>query len=347
MRRELARSAAGSRLASAFVLIVYLGPPWADASAQEPAAKTTSSSLDRKAEIAIEKGLNYLERTQNEEGSWGGENRIGITALALIAFMIDGNFPGEEPYGKCMEKGVDVLLKENKMGMKGYMGTNMYSHGLATLALSELWGQTDRDDEIREALRAAVDVILRAQSEAGGWRYDPVPSSADVSVTAMQLVALASARQAGILVPNTTIDRAIRFVKMCREETSGGFTYMAGRGDPAVARSAAAVFSLMMCGEHESRYVTDGIAYLMRTATQAELHYFCYAHYYLALVMYVSSEENHKKWRPIAQKTFLELQGEDGGFTHGGRGERDAAYRTAMSIIVLGIPKGFVPAYQR
>jgi hypothetical protein len=44
---------------------------------------------------------------------------------------------------------------------------------------------------------------------------------------------------------------------------------------------------------------------------------------------------------------FLAQQAEDGGFTRGGRGEKNAAYRTAMSIIVPGIPKGFVPAYQR
>lgn len=330
------------------ILIACLGCVGGVVSGKEASGGATPGSLDRKADIAIKKGLKYLASVQNEEGTWGRENRIGITALALIAFMIDGHFPGEEPYGQCMDRGLDALLRENKLGMNGFMGTNMYSHGLATLALSELWGQTDRDNEIRDALRAAVDVILRAQSEAGGWRYDPVPSDADVSVTAMQLLALASARQAGILVPNTTINRAIRFVQMCREETSGGFSYMAGRGDPGVARSAAAVFSLMMCGEHDSHYVKDGIAYLMENTSQSDrFRFFCYAHYYFALVMYVSGEENHKRWHPVAQKTFLAVQADDGSFTRGGQGEKDAAYRTAMAVIVLGIPKGFVPAYQR
>ena len=113
----------------------------------------------------------------------------------------------------------------------------MYAHGLATLALSEAWGMSGpRDAKIREALKRSVTVILKAQPKSGGsrggWRYEPRPSSADVSVTVMQLVALASAREAGVLVPDQAFEMGTDYVSRCFHDLSGGFTYMAKDGEP-------------------------------------------------------------------------------------------------------------------
>jgi hypothetical protein len=243
-----------------------------------------------------------------------------------------------------MEKALDAILKDEAQDISGYMGTNMYSHGLATLALSEAWGQTDRDDEIHKKLKTAVDIILKSQSPAGGWRYNPIPGDADVSVTAMQLVALSAARQAGILVPNATIEKAIRYIHLCKEETTGGFTYVAGRGDAALARSAAATFSLMMCGQHDSPEVQSGIKYLQglpASKFNKTPNYF-YGHYYSALVMSMAGEESFRAWYPEIRNAVLQRQRKDGSFQTG-----NPAYATSMGLIILSIPKGYVPAYQR
>jgi hypothetical protein len=225
----------------------------------------------------------------------------------------------------------------------------MYSHGLATLALSELWGQTDRDDEIRDALKSAVRVIFRAQSPIGGWRYNPIPSDADVSITAMQLVALSAARQAGILVPNQVIDRAIRFIHLCRDESNGGFAYVpnGGHGGAGFPRSAAATFSLMMCGQHESPECKGGIRYLIdqpdKKFSSAGDYYYSYAHYYSALVMSQASDEQFKTWYPKIRDALLASQGRTGSWTTDG----PPVYCTPMAVIILSIPYSYVPAYQR
>ncbi len=65
----------------------------------------------------------------------------------------------------------DAAVKYAKSRKDGYLGSTMYEHGLATLALSEMWGMTkgDTDDEdIQKALEAAVGVILRSQNVGGG-----------------------------------------------------------------------------------------------------------------------------------------------------------------------------------
>lgn len=301
--------------------------------------------LDRRTEAAIKRGLDYLKNSQTPEGTWasGDTNNTAYAALSMIAFMLNGYFPSEkQPYGPTLKKALDFLLKDGQRSLRGYMGTNMYSHGLATLALSEAWGQTDRDDEIQEALKAAVDIILRSQAPIGGWRYNPVPADADVSVTAMQLVALSAARQAGILVPNQTIDRAVRYINMCRDEATGGFTYTPGYGAPALARSAAATFSLMMCGRHDSAEVKSGIRYLESLPAEkfSKCDFYAYAHYYAALVMSMAGEEHFRAWYPQVRNVLLSSQTRTGSWAN-------QAYETSMSLIVLSIPLAYVPAYQR
>ena len=291
------------------------------------------SLLDRRTEAAIKRGLDNLKNPENAEGTWGNDsNNIAYTALSMIAYMLNGHFPSDKlPYGPTMKKALDYLLKDSKTA-NGYMGTNMYSHGLATLALSEAWGQTDRDDEVQEALKAGVGVILRSQAPIGGWRYAPVPGAADVSVTAMQLVALSAARQAGILVPNQTIDGAVRYIHLCRDEPTGGFYYTAGRGVPGMARSAAATFSLMMCGRHESNEAKGGIPPSSTLIFDVE-------HYYSALVMSMAGEDHFRAWYPQIRDALLTRQAKDGSW--------GTSYNTAMSLIVLSIPYCYVPAYQR
>ena len=308
-----------------------------------PADKNDIGSLlDRRTEGAIKRGLDNLKATETAEGTWGKDsNSVAYTALSMIACMLNGYFPGDkQPYGPTMKKALDYLLKEGKVA-NGYMGTNMYSHGLATLALSEAWGQTDRDDEVQEALKAGVGVILRSQAPIGGWRYAPVPGGADVSVTAMQLVALSAARQAGILVPNQTIDGAVRYINLCRDEPTGGFYYTAGRGVPGLARSAAATFSLMMCGRHESNEAKGGVRYLESLPADKfqKTEHYSYAHYYSALVMSMAGEEHFRAWYPQIRDALLARQAKDGSW--------GSSYNTAMSLIVLSIPYCYVPAYQR
>ncbi|HUU89983.1 MAG TPA: prenyltransferase/squalene oxidase repeat-containing protein, partial [Phycisphaerae bacterium] len=218
-----------------------------------------TADLSPAAERAIDAGLRWLGTQQNDDGSWGTRYHEASTALALMAFMLKGHFPEKGPYGAAMDKGVAFLVERARQG-GGYMGVNMYEHGLATLALSEVWGMSERT-EIRDTLKRAVEVILRAQSPRGGWRYEPRPRDADMSVTVMQIVALASAREAGIHVPSETIDKALGYVKGLQVSGSGGFGYT-NPSQPEFARSAAGVMALLMCGERDSREVLMGLEYL-------------------------------------------------------------------------------------
>ena len=136
----------------------------------QPSQTVGVARLTEPVVTAINKGLASLAKkgVQNADGSWGGnQNRVAETSLSLMAFMLPGNVPGRGVYGRHMNLAIDFLLNLGK-SQRGFMGTpnnhaGMYEHGLAVLALSEAWGQS-KNPRIGSALRAAVDIILRAQN---------------------------------------------------------------------------------------------------------------------------------------------------------------------------------------
>ena len=111
----------------------------------------------------------------------------------------------------------------------------------------------------------AVELIVGTQNEEGGWRYNPVPYDADVSVTICQVMALRSARNSGIKVPKQTIDRAVEYVRKC-QNPDGGFKYMLQAGGSAWPRSAAGVSTLYYAGIYEDDSINRGLDYLMRNS---------------------------------------------------------------------------------
>src|SRR5690606_11739750 len=138
---------------------------------------------------------------------------VGITSLACLAFMADGSFPGRGPYAQQVERGLDFVLASAQE--TGFIAADtshgpMYGHGFATVFLGEIYGMTP-DPRVREALVKAIRLIVNTQNDEGGWRYHPVPDQADISVTICQIMALRSARDAGIHVPHETILKAIEY----------------------------------------------------------------------------------------------------------------------------------------
>ena len=137
----------------------------------------------------------------------------------------------------------------------------------------------------------SVHLIEQTQNEQGGWRYNPVPYDADVSVTICQIMGLRSARNAGIEVSKQTIDRAVDYVRRC-QNPDGGFKYQLESGASGWPRSAAGVASLYYAGIYEDNAIDRGIAYLSKEAmpgqaTSSKAHYY-YGHYYSVQAMYLA-----------------------------------------------------------
>ncbi len=309
------------------------------------------SEITPEVERATEKGLAWLAAHQNDDGSYGRGGsygrHVGITGLACMAFMCDGHLPGRGRYGDVVTKGLNFVL--DSAGESGLLAAEtshgpMYGHGFATLFLAEVYGTTPRPD-LREKLQRAVRLIVRTQNDHGGWRYQPVKSSADISVTICQVMALRAARNAGIAVPKSTIDLAIDYIRRS-QNPDGGFRYMLSTGASGFARSAAGVAALYYAGLYEDEAIRRGLQYMLLSipgkADRSMPHYF-YGQYYAVQAMYMAGGEYWRSWWPAIRDELLTRQGDDGSW----RGEAGKEYGTAMALIVLQVPKRLLPILQR
>src|ERR1700728_972895 len=245
------------------ILCLSLGPGsklLADPPVAQPSDKPTLTEITPEQTQAVERGLEYLASRQNAEGSFGNSGAYGataaITALSGIAFMADGNLPGRGKYGDNVRKAVDFIVRnqqESGLFTTSASQGEMYSHGFATLFIGEVYGMSG-DDQIKENLQKAVRLIERCQNPEGGWRYQPAPVDADISVTICQIMALRSARDAGIKTDAGVMDRALAYVKRC-QNPDGGFSYQDTGGESGFARTAAGTASLYYAGRFEDQGV--------------------------------------------------------------------------------------------
>jgi hypothetical protein len=298
---------------------------------------------------------------QNPDGSFGGGRfgrNVAITALAALAFMADGNLPDRGPYGEHVERCLEyILANSTETGLIADEAANgpMYGHGFATLFLGEIYGMTaggpdaEMADRVHEALVKAVRLIEGSQNHEGGWRYNPVPYDADVSVSICQVMGLRSARNAGIEVDRKIIDDAVKYVRRCQNRPGdGGFRYQSQPGESGWARSAAGVATLFYAGIHEGDEIDEGLAYLKRTARPGtplgSMAHYHYGHYYAIQTMYLAGGEMWADWWPETRDQFISTQRADGGWSDRSIGD---AYATAMSLIILQMPKRYLPIFQK
>ena len=352
--------------------VVSALPAAADVNASDPtsapapprvAAEVTFDELPAPARAAIERGLDRLVALQNDDGSFGGGRygrHAGITAIAALALMADGNLPGRgvtpARAAAVRDALAFVLAHRNPAGLLAADVSHgpMYGHGYATLFLGEVYGATDAlasdpdagadPDTLRQALARAVRLIVDTQNDEGGWRYHPRPYDADLSVTITQIMALRSARNAGLAVPKATVDRAVSYVRRCQNPEDGGFRYMLRGGSSAYARSAAGVASLQYAGVYDDDAVTDGLAYLDAARDQAGRggHYF-YGRYYGVQAIFLAGGDHWATGFPVLRDELVERQQPDGGWTSS-HGE---AYGTGMALLVLQMPNRLLPIFQR
>lgn len=366
-------AAALSIAASTFAQESPVPPPDSAPGTPPPAAAAARPADDRKGaesnpaegemspalDAHVAKGLAALAKMQNDDGSFG-DGRFGrsvaITALGCIALMADGNLPGRGAYGEQVSKGLDFVL--NNCSESGLIAADastgpMYGHGFATLFLGEVYGMTVGGGDtalaarVHSSLLKAVRLIQSTQNNQGGWRYNPVPYDADVSVTICQIMALRSARNAGLEVPKETIDRAVEYVRQC-QSPDGGFRYQLENGGSAWPRSAAGIASLYYAGIYKDDAIERAINYLVNNATPGrgdnnKAHYF-YGHYYAVQAMYLAGGERWATWWPAIRSELMDAQQESGIWEDPSVGD---TYGTAMALIVLQMPKRYLPIFQR
>jgi prenyltransferase beta subunit len=307
----------------------------------------------------IGKGLEYLVSKQDPvTGKFEGDLPNTYTALSCMALMAAGQIPGQSKYGDNLHRGIMYLTRKSK-DHKGYYGNEgnarMYGHGICTLALCEAYGMLEKEEDnlkVKQSIEAAVKIILHAQSDKdkarGGWRYEPKPNDSDLSVTVWQILALRSAQNCQLDVPDKAIELAVDYVRRTYSAAQQGFSYQAPGNNASPGMRAAGVVALQALGarhEESDKKLMEQSASFLKTFDPSRASHYYYTAYYLATASNMMSDELRETFLPRLEKSLMKLQKENGEF-HKHSGHQGGVYSTAFGIICLCVHYQYLPIYQ-
>ena len=333
---------------------------------------TLPQFVTRESVLAVDKGLKYLANTQRADGSWLNSGGYGsypstMTSLAGLALLAGGSTPEEGPYAQNVKRAMLYVIRLAQSDNDGLIAPagedrSMYGHGFSMLFLAECYGMessTKYEKQLREVLDKAVTLTAKAQSKRGGWIYTPSgydPDNADEgSVTVTQLQALRACRNVGIKVPKAVIDKAAKYLKDC-QNADGGISYSyKTRGSSRPAISAAAIACFYAAGIYdrqaggageEAATVEKLIRYCRSSIKGVDDHdaYLFYSHFYMAQAMYQHGGKDYEDYFPKVRDSLLSKQAADGSWMGDMVG---TTYGTALATIILQLPYGYLPIYQR
>jgi len=269
-------------------------------------------------------GLRWLLAHQQADGSWRFDHRLACggacrdaghhgsttaaTALGLLPLLGRGHSQSTGEHQQAVARAVAYLrsrLIETPYGGDLQEG-DMYGQGLATRALCEALAITD-DKEVRRTCELAVDYIVYAQNERGGWRYYP-KQSGDTTVLGWQVMALKAAERAGIEVPWHTWKLAEEFLD--RVQSDGGSAYGYQSPEPQPTTTAVGLLSRMQLGWRPSDdRLQRGIGLLEVWGPSRDDVYY---NYYATQVLSRIQNSSYERWNTQIRDRLISTQASDG-----------------------------------
>jgi hypothetical protein len=300
--------------------------------------------LVREIDDAYLKGLGFLAGSQDERGCWSDSSygsEPGVVGMSILAFLARGDDPEFGPYRSHYKKALDYLLKAQNAST-GYIGSSMYNHGFATLALAEAYGLTN-DLRIGPALEKATKLIVSSQKNnpKGGWRYSPESQDADTTVSGAQMVALFAARNAGVKVPEEAINRGKEYILSC-QDSSGGFGYTSSSG-ANLPRTAIGSLILSLAKDTDSDAYENSVEYLKKNAKFGDQGHKFYSLYYTSQAMFRASPSLWNSWNSRNFKTLQSSQTDNGSWN----GSYGKTFATSAALLSLALNYRYLPIYER
>jgi len=176
-------------------------------------------------------------------------------------------------------------------------------------------------------------------------------------------MALRAAQNMGVKVPQSAIDRAMKFLGKCFN--NGGFAYTPGR-PPAASVTSEAVHTCQMCGFYEDDLVKEAAdnmvdiplstAILEEIGQEMEIDlsllwgsWSYYAVFFYSPAAYQLGGKYEKEAQMILEKILIPTQKEDGGWYAPSGNEQNAGpiYSTSMAILALTVRYNYLPIFQK
>lgn len=333
-------------------------------------------------ERAIALALSWLARNQSPDGRWdadrfsaGREAKIldhdrhgagakadtAMTGLALLAFLGHGQTHVSGEYAETVSKGLAYLRRTqgadgNLFGEAEYFA-QMYSHGMATIAISEAFALSG-DESLKPSLQKALRFTLAMQNPRnGGWRYASPQQRpedlGDMSQFGWQVMALKSGSLSGMAIPDRSRQGMLRFMTSVAAGKQQGLAryYPVATERPSRTMSAEAACCRFFLGVDETDAQRQECTEYLLSQLPGEGTVDFYYWYYGTLALFQRQGDPWKTWNASLQEQLLDRQSSAGEFAgswdpdrvwgnYGGR-----VYSTALGTLCLEVYYRYLPVY--
>ncbi|MEK7482711.1 MAG: prenyltransferase/squalene oxidase repeat-containing protein [Planctomycetota bacterium] len=255
---------------------------------------------DGKTESAVTAGLRWLKEHQDPNGHWDADNftahckgstcsglgkewtDMGQTGLAVLAFLGAGHTHRSGNFKEQVRNALQYI-KENQtpdgcFGPQAKDSHYMYNHAITSLAMAEAYEVSGKSPLLKASAQAGIDYLVNAQNPGLAWRYEAQSGDNDSSVSGWAIMALKSAKLAGLHVPPESFDGVKNWYDSVTDDSYYRSGYMK-RGDsgsrlsgletkfaPSEAMTAVAMTARVFMGEepNKSAYIKGGAQLLSK-----------------------------------------------------------------------------------
>ncbi len=356
--------------------------------------KNLSGRGGRAVAEAIENGLLWLKRHQSVDGYWNVDEYhtdhidsgkadcncadetpaiatqdVGITGLALLAFLGDGSSTRRGEFRDVVKRGIKWLgdQQDEDNGLIGeHVGHEfVYDHAIASLAMAENYYDSKNPFQKKQT-QLAMNFIALARAPYGGWRYDvPSDGDTDTSITGWMIFALKAGDDAKLKINKEGYLAAAEWLDNVTDDATGRVGYT-DRGSPSSrtnsnkdafpndqceALTGVGLLTRVFLGQtpEEKPVMIQHGDLMLRMLPEWDKnkpgYIDMYYWYYGTYAMYQLGGEHWKKWKSAMEKAIIPNQLRDADGHKKGSWNPDGAwgyqggrvYATATMVLTLEV----------
>lgn len=318
--------------------------------AEDRMKRLLESGGTKEGEAAVVKALDFLQKTQNSDGSWDSQHPVAMTGLALLAYLGHCETPDSKKYGDTVLKAIVYLTNvgmknDNRLTNKPAESIQwVYDHGIATYALAEAYTFCSKTDsnipDLDKVVIGAGERIMKGQAPAGGWSYKFAPSPVgDNSVGYWQIQAMKACKLTGLWKDSEFTEHS-RLALDWLESAQGPDGAIGYRNDSkrSPGLTGGGVLAFQMWNKGLDKTVRDGVKWIDKNTKfewgkeSANLYY----HYYTIQAMLNHGGEEWAAYNTMVRDPLISAQNADGSWsqkmTHGPINDHMATCLAALSL---------------
>ncbi len=342
---------------------------WPVAAAAQAPSIRSGDPVPRDVREIYDAGCRYLARTQDPSGTWkDSQEGPGVTGMAMMVLLASGEDPNHGAYAANIRRALRSIIRSQDQSTGFYGGnagmghSSMYHHGFAMLAMAEAYGTVDdrrlwseeggdgKGLSTGASLELAVKLAVTSakKNPLGAWRYSPDATDHDTSVSGAILMGLLGARNAGIEVPDETIDRAMDyFASMTAPDGRIGYASPGGGSD---ATTSIGTLVMAIARRKDMPQFSKAAEVIKQSSLGGgnEGGYPNYTRYYRAQALFQADVDAWKEWNSQLIREIKAQRRPDGGIVGAGNGGDGGEFAgTSLSLLALAVNFRFLPIYER